>query len=188
MNSAVVKPAFIGYAAVTQDEPPLIARNSYELVNWTSPEDKQQLRAGMRGADVLIIGSNTYTASQDVLAPYRCIVFKETEQQIHRINGNAVCFNPGNTPERLVPYCQEQGYCRVAVLGGSHVYAWFVKHELLDEFYITIEPVTFGDGIPLLHGDVSLEDHMSLQERRHLNGNGAWLEIYVKAKQYARIA
>jgi dihydrofolate reductase len=39
---------------------------------------------------------------------------------------------------------------KVAILGGSFVYSAFLAAGLINEFWITVEPLLFGSGTPLL--------------------------------------
>ena len=40
----------------------------------------------------------------------------------------------------------------MAICGGSSVYGLFLKEGLVDELFLTVEPILFGSGIPLASG------------------------------------
>ena len=41
---------------------------------------------------------------------------------------------------------------RCIVLGGAAVHDWFLERDLIDRIELTIEPLRFGIGLPLLTG------------------------------------
>ena len=49
-----------------------------------------------------------------------------------------------NQWEEFENLCQES----VLVLGGTSVHDYFLYADLIDEIFITIEPLTFNEGIP----------------------------------------
>jgi len=55
-------------------------------------------------------------------------------------------------PRELVAMLAGRGYAELALCGGSEVYARFLEADLVDRLYLTIEPVLFGDGVPLAAG------------------------------------
>lgn len=176
------RPVFVGYAAVTSDEVPYIARNENHFCDWTSAEDKHRLRFDLQYTDAVVVGHTTYRVSQSVLLKHRCIVFVEREVATpHCNNAQVTCYAPGDDPVTFVQYCHNEGLGRVAVLGGSWVYTWFLEHDLLDILYITVEPVCFEEpGIPLVRNGITLDDVMDLKERYPLNDRGTYLERYEK--------
>jgi dihydrofolate reductase len=187
MNAVEVKTRFIACAAVSEDG--YIARdikhNSYD---WTSPEDKKNFRNLITGThvDVCVWGYTTYELhkkSIPLLLHYDRIVFKGRDivksGYIQQISDAEVFLDPGEKPDRLLAYCAQKRYHNALVLGGSQVYAWFVEQGLLDEFYLTTEPVAFGGGIPLLHNGKQLHEYMKVVEMSLLNDQGTVLERYI---------
>src|SRR3989344_3206281 len=66
------------------------------------------------------------------------------------------------------------------VLGGTKTYSWFLENDLLDELYLTIEPITFGRGLPLFDTSKALETRFKLESSKQLNERGAVLLHYVR--------
>lgn len=169
----------IAFAAVTKDG--YIARHSKELSDWTSKQDKKHLYDKLEEMKaVVVVGKNTYDVSKLALSSYKCIVFKGSVPYAHRVSDRVAYFNPKTGPDDFIRYCYDHGYRNIAVLGGSHVYTWFLEYGLIDEFYLTTEPCYFYEGIPLLQRGLQLQDTMELQGGQILNAEGAYLEHYVK--------
>jgi dihydrofolate reductase len=53
------------------------------------------------------------------------------------------------TPAEILASLDARGYKEAAICGGSSVYSQFLKEGLVDEVYLTVEPVLFGSGVPL---------------------------------------
>ncbi len=56
------------------------------------------------------------------------------------------------TPLALVSRLEKEGVSQLAVIGGSSVYGQYLVAGLVHELYLTVEPVLFGDGVPLASG------------------------------------
>jgi len=62
-------------------------------------------------------------------------------------------------PRALAAELRARGFQRCALLGGSHMHSLFFEAGLVDEVWLTVEPVLFGGGTPLLarRADLRLE-------------------------------
>lgn len=65
------------------------------------------------------------------------------------------------------------------VAGGSSIYSQFLSEGLITEVFLTVEPVLFGDGIPLATGFDRM--NLSLVESTRL-GDGSVLLHYLCQK------
>ena len=66
------------------------------------------------------------------------------------------------SPQDLVIRLQELGFQTLAVCGGATVYKLFAESGVVQEAWLTVEPVTFGEGIPLF-GPKGLSPQIELQ-------------------------
>jgi dihydrofolate reductase len=75
---------------------------------------------------------------------------------------------------------------RCIVLGGTTVHDWFLEHGLIDRIELTIEPLGFGTGLPLLSGqpdDLTAElvrRGFMLTLRQDLNPQGTRLLVLTR--------
>ena len=131
---------------------------------FTSPEDKAYFRTALAAFDAGIFGGETYRVSRDFIRnrlPGLRIRLVMT-RSLARYAADAI---PGSleftdaAPAALAAMLQTRGVQRCALLGGSHVHSLFFEAGLVDEVWLTVEPVLFGDGTPLLArpADVRLE-------------------------------
>ena len=136
---------YIMVAATTLDGK--IARNSNHPSDWTSPEDKDFMHAELDKCDVIIVGNKTYELVKKPLSKRNCIVFTRSIDRTKQQDDKLIYINPKS--KSIQKFIEEKGYKRVCILGDAQVYGYFLEHSLIDEIWLTIEPIIFGSGISL---------------------------------------
>lgn len=171
------KPNFYAVAVITIDGK--IARNSSHLTDWSSKEDKDFLYKKMGEADVIILGNNTYKIAKEKLIERKrnCIVFTSSVEKTKKENDLLLYLNPNAVD--LVELVNENSYKNICVLGGAKTYSYFLEKDLLDELFVTIEPIIFGEGISLFNKEIS-ETKFELVSMGKLNDEGTVLLSYKK--------
>ena len=169
---------FFAVAAVSIDG--FIARHSGDFsFDWTSAEDKKHLRAMEGKADVLLLARKTFEVAKKNLAKRNCIVLTR------RVGGNGVkregkllvFLNPRKAS--LEKFVSAQGYKEVCVLGGRAAYNYCLKKGLLDDVWLTIEPVVFGNGISMFDdAQAPALKKFRLVSAKRLNKKGSLLLHY----------
>ncbi len=138
-------PVFLLFAVCTIDGK--IARHSRHMTDWSSKEDKNFLHKMLDKSDVVIIGKNTYLLAKKPLSKRNCIVLTSSVKNPTQINKKLVYLNPAHSS--IVRYCKKYSCKKVAVLGGRQTFNYFLKKGLVDEIFLTIEPLVFGSGFSL---------------------------------------
>ncbi|MBQ6450256.1 dihydrofolate reductase [bacterium] len=123
---------------------------------WTSREDRQFFAKISRQIGVLIMGAPTYATIGRPLPERQIIVMcrpgecselpEVTEREVQL---NTVWRSDSRAPADLLAVLESQGLRQVAICGGARVYQSFLTANLVDELYVTIEPVFLGGGIKL---------------------------------------
>lgn len=167
-------PRIAAIAAVTLDGK--IAHSSTHFTDWTSKEDKAFLGKELDRSDLVVVGHNTYRIAQAPLSRRRCLVLSRQTEGVERRSEKLFFCNPAHTcmADLLTPYT------RVAVLGGTQVYTYFLENNLLDVMYITIEPLIFGRGLPLFESEEFFIKKMHLSSVNKLGVQGSILLKYTK--------
>ena len=135
-------------AAVTLDGK--IARNTHHFVNWSSREDKKLFFATSRQAGVIIVGNNTFKTLPSPLPGRLHIVLTTTLEGKVNISGSVEYTD--RTPPEIVADLEARGYTEAVLTGGAQINALFLQHGLVDEIWLTVEPLIFGAGIDLIRG------------------------------------
>ncbi len=172
----MINPKYIAIAAITIDGK--IAKGSGHMSDWTSKEDKNFLRKMLDKSDVIIVGNNTYKTAIKPLSKRNCIVFSRSAGQFNSRSANLMYINPNKTDiKKLI---KNLGYKKIAVLGGAQTYSYFLETNLLNEIYLTIEPLAFGTGISLFSNKKPGDYKFKLVSIKKLNKKGSVLLRYKK--------
>nr|AIA12836.1 Dihydrofolate reductase [uncultured bacterium]AIA12951.1 Dihydrofolate reductase [uncultured bacterium] len=148
-------------AAVTTDG--FIGRDENQLsLDWTSNADKVLFMQLTKRAGVVVMGSRTFATMQRTLPERRLIVYTSQPEKITLEGVEKTSEDPHELIERL----KNEGAKGVAISGGAAIYDMFMKADLVDEMYLTIEPVLFGSGVRLFR-DSTLDHRLTLLESRH---------------------
>jgi dihydrofolate reductase len=175
MENIQKKPNIVAIAAVTIDGK--IARSANHFPDWTSPEDKTFFQSMLDKSDVFVIGNNTYKTAEGPLSKRNCVIFTRSVQNTERRGDHLLLYNSSGTTSIesiLAPYRS------VALLGGAQVYSYFLERDLIDELYLTIEPIVFGSGINLFQHEGESTTRMQLASVRQLNPQGTVLLHYLR--------
>lgn len=170
----MAKPIFTAVAAVSIDG--RIAAYQGQNTAWTSKEDKRFLHKFLDQSDVVLVGRTTYEIARKPLSRRNCIVLTSRVKNSIRKNPRLLFCNPGCID--LFSLVQRQGYKKVAVLGGQKVYSFCLQQNLLNELYLTIEPVVFAHGLNLFEIKGSKITKFKLINFKKLNSKGSLLLHY----------
>ncbi|MCA9324166.1 dihydrofolate reductase [Candidatus Saccharibacteria bacterium] len=150
--------------------------------SWTSPEE-QQFFAELRAQHTLFVfGRKTYEA---VLPPFvpgvlKVVLTTNPNEFSSSQKKGLLEFHNLSAKEFVKKY--ENKYDTCLILGGSRVNSDFLEAGLVDEIYLTVEPVTHGSGVPLLARG-SLNDYdLPEPEVTALNSQGTQLLHYILKK------
>jgi dihydrofolate reductase len=136
-----------------------IARNDHHYSNWSSKEDKRIFVATTKQAGAMILGHNTFKTLPSLLPGRLHIVLTSEPEGKANIPGRLEYTN--KSPEKIVAGLDARGYTEAVVAGGGQVNALFLKAGLIDEIWLTVEPLIFGSGMDLFRGtELDLRAHL----------------------------
>lgn len=117
---------------------------------WTSAEDTRFFIQQSKEIGTLIMGSATFDTIQKKHLPFtgRTIIVLSNSRQMTEYDPSQVRVESGEPKEVLEKLAQE-GVTKVAITGGASIYTQYMKAGVVDELYLTIEPVVFGSGVKL---------------------------------------
>lgn len=154
---------------------------------WTSKEDRQFFVTRTKQAGVCVMGANTYATIGHPLAGRLTIVYTTHPEKFPDIAPFTpeILSLPKDTPgvywtnlppDQLID--QLTGITdEVAICGGSSIYTLFMQAGVVDTLYLTLEPILFGDGIPLF--SAPLTQKLELVSTSPLNSQTLLLEYHV---------
>lgn len=152
-------------AAISADG--YIARESDELANWTSKEDKQLFVSLTKEAGVMIMGATTFQTIGKALPGRKTIIYSNRAEKFSGIEGDIQVTNAA--PDTLLRQLKDEGYDSVMICGGAQIYDLFLRAKLVTDLYITIEPILFGSGVPFSSNGTQYK--LALKSTKQLNDN-----------------
>lgn len=168
------KSTYIAIAATTIDG--RIAKHSKHFSSWTSVEDKNFLHAILDTCDVILVGRATYDMAKKPLSKRNCIVLTRDTNGKKNLPGLTYLNPAKKSLAQLVKKC---GYKKIGILGGEQIYSYCLEKNLLDELFLTIEPVSFGYGLSLFKTKKLAA--WKLKSIKKLNNKGSLLLHYLRS-------
>lgn len=126
-------------------------------LDWTSKEDTKFFVQKTKELGVVVMGRKTFETIGRPLKE-RLIIVMTSEPEKYEPQPGILEYTK-KSPRELLDDLTSRGFSKVALAGGASVYSEFLKAGLVDELFLTVEPVLFGGGVPLAEnfGRVNLE-------------------------------
>jgi dihydrofolate reductase len=152
----------IGIVATSLDG--CITKHESEGVSFTSSADQLYFRKALKTFDCSVMGATTFEASKAVilnslhLDRLRVVWTRQPEKFAVYRKQDRLEFYAGDL-HTLFAELGARGKKHCAVLGGTSVYSDCLGQGLVDELWLTLEPLVFGSGKRVAEGplDVRLE-------------------------------
>lgn len=147
----------------------------HRSLDWRSKADAKFFIEKTKEAGVMVMGSTTYKTFRVRKAPpgRRLIIYTSRPETIE---GEGV-ETTDQDPRALVARLEREGAKALAICGGATIDKLFMDSGIVDELYLTVEPVLFGAGVPLFGGAVQAK--LELRESRQLSDNTILLHYAV---------
>jgi dihydrofolate reductase len=154
---------------------------------WTSEEDYQFFTEKTKEIGVLIMGRATYdTIGRPLPGRLMVVLTRDSEKQAELARKKLkMDWLPNNlrftnkSPQAVLQALKTEGYEQVALCGGASLYQLFTEQDLVDEMFITIEPVKFGQGIKLFE-DNKIFGNFQLVKEIPLNKQGTLVQYWLR--------
>ena len=156
-----------------------IAQNAGQSsLDWTSKEDTRFFVEKTKEIGAVVMGRKTFETIGKALPGRRTIVMSHVSPP-HREEGSGVVEWTSESVPDLVARLKSENVPVLAVCGGATVYSQFLAAGLVDELFLTVEPVLFGEGVPLASGFGRID--LKLVESKPLGGG---ILLHFKATGY----
>lgn len=138
--------------------------------NWTSKEDKTHFIETTKKAGAIVMGLNTFKTIGKALPGRRNIVYSEQIIEVPNIETTSLA------PKELIEKLEKEGVKDLAICGGATIYTTFLKSDLVNKIYLTIEPIIFGSGIKLFNEPIEQRFKLIKSEQK---GETVFLEYEI---------
>jgi dihydrofolate reductase len=145
---------------------------------WSSKSDQEYFSRIWKDSRLIVMGINTFNADPPTPSAKRLLVImthKPSDYKKYEVSGQ-VEFT-AESPAQLASRFEKDGHEQMLVVGGPHIATSFLKEQLSDELWLTIEPKIFGNGINVVADD-RLDIDLSLISCEKVNENGTLITKY----------
>lgn len=154
-----------------------IAKHRKHPADWTSRADKKVFVSETKRVGVILMGKTTYETIGKPLAGRLNIVLDLHPKKSQNIPGELEFTN--KPPRKLLKELKERGFQEAILGGGATINGLFLKENLIDEVWLTLEPKIFGEGLSLFQGAAKDLD-LKLLEVKKLAPDVIWVKYRVK--------
>ena len=146
--------------------------------SWSSRNDQDHFDAIWNDIRVIIMGSGSY--KPDPVKPSLNHLFNIMTRQPEKYKNEEV---PGQlvftdeSPLQLVKRFEKAGEQTILIVGGAHIAASFLREQLIDELWLTIEPKIFGKGENIV-SEEKLDINLRLVSCIRANDQGTLITKY----------
>lgn len=152
-----------------------ITRHEEPGTAFTSEADKAWFREALSSFDAIVMGRRTYEVSRSMIrehlspARLRIVLTHKPELFTDDLVPGQLEFS-AKPPRQLVAELAAKGKKHCALLGGSQIYWEYLDQGLVDQFWISLEPLIFGSGTPLV-ADGALDARFQLRSVERMGEN-----------------
>jgi len=145
-----------------------IAKYTDHPATWTSKADKKIFVEETKKAGVIIMGLTTYNTIGRPLPGRLNIIMTQNPDTAKNVTGSLEYTS--KQPKELLAELESRGFSTAILGGGATINGIFLKENLIDELWLTIEPKLFGEGLSLFKG-AEVDLNLKLIEVRNLDEN-----------------
>jgi len=147
---------------------------------WKSTEDQNFFHSLHKKYSLVVMGKKTYEVFKHHMVfqknQLRIVMTSHPELYATQTIPHKLEFTD-ESPQELVMRVSKNGYKTMLLAGGGTLNTAFFKSHLVNELYLTIEPILFGDGISIVTKDCQ-DIHLHLLSVKRLNTQGTLLLQY----------
>jgi dihydrofolate reductase len=171
-------------AAVCSINSKITKGEKLSMPSWASKEDAAHFGQLIADHALIVMGRKTYETiagkvpfQKDKL---RLVVTSNPDKFSEETQETILEFT-NLPPNELVDSLALRGFKRMLLVGGSEIYSSFLAAGLVNEIYLTIEPLVFGTGLDMFSVG-GFESQLKLISSTKLNDQGTVLLYYQVVK------
>jgi dihydrofolate reductase len=145
--------------------------------SWSSRDDQKYFDTVWKDTRVIIMGSATYNPAPVKASPdHLFIVLTRNPGKYSSSNIPGLLEFTDESPEHLLSRFVNQEK-NVLIVGGAQIATAFLKEQLIDELWLTIEPKIFGNGTSFVASE-KLDIDLNLISTERVNERGTLINKY----------
>jgi dihydrofolate reductase len=149
---------------------------------WSSHQDQDYYKKIWDESPLIVMGSNTFNAGSFPSLNHQLIVMTGQPEKYKKLKNSWQIEFTNESPVKLIDRFKNNGDRQILVVGGPHVATSFLKEQLIDELWLTLEPKIFGTGGSFVT-DVKLDINLQLLHFEKVNEQGTLIIKYAVLKK-----
>ncbi len=151
--------------------------------SWASQKDQDYFNQLWNNSRLIVMGSKTYDADRLKPSPYHLfLVMTRVPSNYKKYEVLGQLKFTDESPAQLAARFRKEGQEQMMVVGGAHIATSFLKEQLVDELWLTIEPRIFGTGGNFVI-DEKLDIDLRLISCEKINEQGTLITKYSVQKK-----
>lgn len=145
---------------------------------WSSESDQVYFSGIWKNSRLIVTGSSTFDADPVKPSPDHLLVVmtrRPSDYKKYEVPGQIEFTDM--TPVQLASRFEKEGYQQMVVAGGPHIATSFFKERLVDELWLTIEPMIFGAGASIVAAE-RLDINLKLISCEKVSDRGTMITKY----------
>jgi dihydrofolate reductase len=130
-----------------------------DIRSWSSKYDQDHFDSVWNETRVIIMGSGTYNPAPVASGPgHLFIVMTQHPEDYSSKERKGKLEFTSESPSQLFSRFESEGEEKLLIVGGPHIATLFLKAQLINELWLTIEPRIFGKG-----GNLVIEEELDIK-------------------------
>ena len=146
--------------------------------SWSSRDDQKYFDTIWNSTRIIIMGSGTY--NPDPVKPtskHLFIVMTRQPSKYKKSEKAGQLEFTDEAPSVLLKRCEKYGDEKILIVGGPQIATLFLREQLIDELWLTIEPKIFGVGSSFVTEE-KLDINLNLLSTEKINEQGTLITKY----------
>ena len=149
---------------------------------WSSHQDQDYFKKIWNESQLIVMGSNTFNAGSFPSPNPQLIIMTGHPDKYKSLKISGQIEFTSESPLELTDRFKSKGHQQMLVVGGAHVATSFLKEQLIDELWLTLEPKIFGTGANFAT-NVKLDINLCLIHCDRVNKQGTLITKYAVLKK-----
>lgn len=149
---------------------------------WSSHQDQDYYKKIWDESQLIVMGSATFNAESFPPSNHQLIIMTGHPDKYKSLQVSGKIEFTKESPLELIARFKSNGHKQMLVVGGPHVATSFLKEQLIDEVWLTIEPKIFGTGGNFAT-EVNLDINLHLIHCEKVNDQGTLITKYAVVKK-----
>lgn len=147
--------------------------------DWVAESDWDEFYRLAKETGIIVMGRRTYEIFGDEFPVKEVVNVVMTGKSELIARSSDVAIFSDATPSGVLELADQKGFKEILLVGGTELNTSFFQEDLVDEVYLSVHPVVFARGLPLI-GEIEYEKQLELLGVKEIAGGLVQLHYKVE--------